>query len=60
MKNTFGFVYNRCYICFTIGIDGNHKSNKMKPDPKIYDIKGWQLAAIFLVILFITQQIEKL
>ena len=32
----------------------------MKPKPEFYDIKGWQLAAIFLVILFLTQQLEKL
>lgn len=36
------------------------KTNHMKPKPEIYDIKGWQLAAIFLVILFLTQQLEKL
>jgi len=29
MKNIFGFVYNSSYICSAIGIDGNHKSNKM-------------------------------
>jgi hypothetical protein len=32
----------------------------MKPNPEIYDIKGWQLAVIFFVILFLTQQLEKL
>lgn len=32
----------------------------MKPNPNIYDIKGWQLTIIFIVILFLTQQIENL
>jgi hypothetical protein len=32
----------------------------MKPNSETYNIKGWQLAAIFFVILFLTQQLEKL
>jgi hypothetical protein len=46
-------VYN-----FTLSLIS--KPQQMKPKPEMYDIKGWQLAAIFFVILFLTQQLEKL
>jgi hypothetical protein len=41
MKNIFGFVYNSSYICSAIGIDGNHKSNKMNYNPNF--VRAFQI-----------------